>query len=179
MPIARLALRTLLPLSVLVLVISLTACAEDPRAMIAAEKSPQQPLAFMHDVHAVQNQIACAYCHFSASMSEEAGIPPVGTCMGCHRFVRGTSPEFQTEVGKLMGFAADSVAIPWARVHTLPDFVQFTHKPHIRAGVACADCHGDVGAMPQVERVAPMTMGWCLECHRDKGAPDDCATCHF
>lgn len=147
--------------------------------MIAADKSPQQPLAFMHTVHVQQNSIPCAYCHFSTSISQEAGIPSVGTCMGCHRFVRGTGPDFQNEITKLMGFAADSIAIPWLRVHSVPEFVRFTHKPHARAGVDCAECHGDVGAMVQVERVAPLTMGWCLKCHRDQGAPDDCATCHF
>lgn len=179
MPIATLALRILLPLAVLASLVSLAACAEEPRAMIAAEKSPQQPLAFMHDVHFEQNQIQCAYCHFSAGISEEAGIPPVGTCVGCHRFVAGTGPDFQTEIGKLMGFAADSIAIPWVRVHTLPDFVQFSHKPHIRAGFDCTICHGDIAGMVQVERVRPLTMGWCLDCHRAEGAPDDCATCHF
>jgi cytochrome c7-like protein len=179
MPIVTLALRIGPPITLLALLVSLSSCAKEPRAMIAAEKSPEQPIAFMHDVHFEQNQIPCAYCHYSAAYSEEAGIPAVGTCMGCHRFVRGTSQEFQTEIGKLMGFAADSVAIPWVRVHSLPDFVQFTHRPHIRAGLDCTICHGDIAGMARVERVAPLTMGWCLGCHRDRGAPDDCATCHF
>ncbi len=179
MPIGMLARRAFPPLAVVVFLASLTACADEPRAMIVAEKSPAQPLQFMHDVHAGQNQIPCAYCHFSTATSEEAGIPPVGTCMGCHRFVRGTSPEFQTEIEKLMGFAADSIAIPWVRVHSLPEFVQFTHKPHIRAEVACEECHGDLTTMVQVERVMPLTMGWCVQCHRDNDAPDDCATCHY
>jgi hypothetical protein len=180
MPIATLALRIVLPLSVVALLsLWAAACAEDPRALIAADKSPEQPLAFMHDVHVDQSKIPCAYCHFSTAMSEEAGIPPVGTCMGCHRFVAGTGPDFQTEIQKLMGFWADSTAIPWQRVYSVPEFVQFTHKPHIRAGVSCAACHGDVGKMTQVTRVAPMTMGWCVRCHRDSGAPDDCATCHY
>lgn len=161
------------------LVFLLAACADEPRAMIVAEESPAQPIDFMHTVHIGRDSIPCAYCHFSTNISEEAGIPPVGTCMGCHRFVQGTTPEFQREIQKVMEFWGDSTAIPWVRVHSLPEFVQFTHKPHIRAGVACADCHGDVGAMDRVERVAPLTMGWCVDCHRDKGAPDDCATCHF
>ena len=179
MPIVTLGLRIIPPVSVLVLVASLSSCAKEPRAMIAAEKRPVQPLAFMHDVHFEVNRIPCAYCHFSAAYSEEAGMPSVATCMGCHRFVRGTSQEFGTEIGKLMGFAADSIAIPWARVHSLPDFVQFPHKPHIRAQFDCTICHGDVAGMVQMERVKPLTMGWCLKCHRDEGAPDDCATCHY
>jgi len=149
------------------------------KAQIAQAESPPQPIAFMHTVHVGIDSIPCAYCHYSANISEEAGIPPVGTCMGCHRFVQGTTDAFKTEIQKLMEFSADSTSIPWVRVHSVPSFVQFTHRPHIRAGVACATCHGDVGAMDQVTRVAPLTMGWCVTCHRDRGAPDDCATCHY
>lgn len=145
----------------------------------ARAEAPEQPIAFMHTVHVTQNRIPCAYCHFSTNISEEAGLPAVGTCMGCHRFVRGQSAAFQQEIGTLMGFSADSVAIPWIRVHRVPEFVQFTHKPHIRAKVACAACHGDVAAMDVVKQVQSLTMGWCITCHRQLGAPDDCATCHF
>lgn len=161
------------------LLVTLLACADDPRADLTTEKNPEQPLPFMHDIHVQDNGIPCAYCHFSTQLSEEAGIPPVGTCMGCHRFVQGETPEFQQNIQQLMGFAADTIAIPWVRVYSVPSFVQFTHKPHIRAGVACADCHGDVGSMVQVRRVSSLSMGWCLDCHRREGAPDDCATCHF
>lgn len=157
----------------------LVGCADDPRAAITTSRSPEQPIRFMHTVHVQQNQIPCAYCHFSANVSEEAGIPAVGTCMGCHRFVQGESDEFRQEIQKLMEFWSDSTAIPWVRVHSVPTFVQFTHEPHIRAGVTCAACHGDVASMEQVEQVEPLTMGWCLECHRDRGAPDDCAACHY
>jgi hypothetical protein len=163
-----------------VLVIGAVACQRmDWKAQIAQETSPAQPIAFMHDVHVGADSIPCAYCHYSSNVSEEAGIPPVGTCMGCHRFVQGTTDEFKTEIQKLVGFAADSTAIPWVRVHSVPSFVQFTHKPHIRAGVTCAECHGDVAQMVQVERVMPLTMGWCVTCHRDREAADDCATCHY
>jgi hypothetical protein len=178
MPTATLASR-LAPLAILAFVSLVAGCAQEPRAMIVADKSPQQPIAFMHTVHVGIDSIPCAYCHFSTNISEEAGIPPVGTCMGCHRFVSGTSEAFALEIGKLMEFWADSTAIPWERVHSVPEFVQFTHKPHIRAGVSCAVCHGDVAEMEQVTRVAPLTMGWCVKCHRDQGAPDDCATCHY
>lgn len=169
-------LARLLPIASLVVA---AACADDPRAMITVDEAPEQPIRFMHTIHVGQDSIPCAYCHFSTNVSEEAGIPPVGTCMGCHRFVQGSTPEFQTEIQKLMGFAADSIAIPWVRVYSMPSFVQFTHKPHIRAGVTCDRCHGDVGSMEVVRRTTPMTMGWCVECHRDEGAPDDCAACHY
>lgn len=166
----------LLPLAALVFAV---ACADDPRAEMLVEKSPEQPLPFMHTVHVQDNSIPCAYCHFSSQLGEEAGIPAVGTCMGCHRFVQGSIPEFQQHIQTLMEYAADSTAIPWVRVHSVPTFVQFTHKPHVRAGVRCSECHGDVASMEQVTRVAPLSMGWCIDCHRRRGAPDDCATCHF
>lgn len=154
-------------------------CAEDPRAAITTSREPEQPIRFMHSVHVGQDSIPCAYCHFSSHVSEEAGIPPVGTCMGCHRFIQGRSDEFKQEIQKLMEFWGDSTAIPWVRVHSVPSFVQFTHEPHIRAGVTCAECHGDVGKMEVVRQVEPLTMGWCVNCHRDRGAPDDCAACHY
>jgi len=169
--------RSLLPILVLV---AAAACDQVGwKAQIAQPRSPVQPIAFMHTIHVGIDSIPCAYCHYSANMSEEAGIPAVGTCMGCHRFVQGTSDAFKTEIQKLMEFAADSQPVPWVRVHSVPSFVQFTHQPHVRAGVTCFECHGDVGAMEQVERVAPLTMGWCVNCHRDRGAPDDCAVCHY
>lgn len=181
MPIAAPVTRRIAPPAALLagLVWAISACAEDPRAALLVDRAPEQPLPFMHTVHVQDNAIPCAYCHFSAARSEEAGIPAVGTCMGCHRFVRGESAEFEQSIQILMGFDADSTAIPWVRVHSVPTFVQFTHKPHVRAGIDCAECHGDVETMEVVEQGAPLTMGWCIDCHRQEGAPDDCATCHF
>lgn len=157
---------------------AVTACG-DTKAMIADEEQPEQPIPFYHTIHAGQDSIPCQYCHSSAATSEEAGIPPVGTCMGCHRFIQGRTPEFEQNIQMLLGFWADSTAIPWERVHSVPSFVQFTHKPHVRAGVECAECHGEVAEMEVVRRVESLTMGWCIECHRDQGAPDDCAACHY
>jgi hypothetical protein len=175
--------RSLLPIfaasGVVVLIAAAGACDPDWKADIVAEEMPVQPIRFMHTVHVGIDSIPCAYCHFSSNVSEEAGIPPVGTCMGCHRFVQGSTDEFKTEIQKLLEFAADSTPVPWTRVHSVPAFVQFTHKPHVRAGVACVECHGDVAAMEQVSRVASLSMGWCVTCHRERGASDDCATCHY
>jgi len=108
------------------LIVAASACG-DVRSAPTEDTSPEQPLAFMHNVHVQDNRIPCAYCHFSTNTSEDAGIPAVETCMGCHRFVQGTSPEFQQQIQILMGFWADSIAIPWARVYSVPEFVQFTH----------------------------------------------------
>lgn len=145
----------------------------------AQAEAPEQPIDFRHPVHIEQDQLDCQYCHYSVARSAQAGIPAVGTCMGCHRFIKGSTQEFQQEIERLTGFWADSTAVPWVRVHRVPEFVQFAHKPHVRAGVDCAECHGDVGAMDRVQRVAPLTMGWCLECHIESEAPQDCAVCHY
>jgi hypothetical protein len=174
--------RSLLPILVVatvLIVVAAAACEPKWKAQIVQDTSPTQPIQFMHDVHVDSLSIPCAYCHYSTRVSEEAGIPAVGTCMGCHRFVAGTSDAFKTEIQKLMGFAADSQPVPWNRVYSVPSFVQFTHKPHVRAGVTCAQCHGDVAQMVQVSRVTSLTMGWCVSCHRDNDASDDCSTCHY
>ncbi|MCK5439536.1 MAG: cytochrome c3 family protein [Gemmatimonadetes bacterium] len=145
----------------------------------AQAEGPTQPIAFMHDVHVTDNEMECAYCHFAADQSEEAGVPSVGTCVGCHRFIRGSTPEYQEQIQLLMGFWTDSLPVPWVRVYSVPEFVQFSHKPHIRAEVECVECHGEVETMAQVRQVETLSMGWCVNCHRDNEAADDCAACHY
>ena len=141
----------------------------------SAEAGPEQPLAFPHDVHAGTYKIPCQYCHSDASKSQFAGIPAVGTCMGCHRIAGRNLAGVQ----QLARYFQQNQSIPWIRVHDLPDFVHFTHQPHVRAGVACQECHGQVQEMKVVDRVAPLTMGWCLDCHLQREAPTDCLICHF
>ena len=134
-----------------------------------------QPIAFPHDVHADTYKIPCQYCHSSAARSQFAGIPAVETCMGCHRITGRDLPGVQ----RLAAFHREGRGVPWVRVHDLPDFVQFTHEPHVRGGVDCAECHGNVAEMKVAEQVAPLTMGWCLDCHIAREAPTDCLICHF
>ncbi len=141
----------------------------------SAKAAPEQPIAFPHDVHAGTYKIPCQYCHSSVSKSQFAGIPAVETCMGCHRITGRDLPG----VRQLSEYHASGRSIPWTRVHDLPDFVQFTHEPHVRNGVACAECHGQIQEMKAVRQVEPLTMGWCLECHLEREAPTDCLTCHF
>jgi hypothetical protein len=164
------AIRILLALPVLAV---LSACGR------AQAEGPTQPIEFMHNVHVTDNEMECAYCHFATATSEEAGIPSVETCMGCHRFIRGSTPEYQGQIQLLAGFWTDSLPIPWVRVHSVPEFVQFNHKPHIRAEVECVECHGEVETMERVTQVESLSMGWCLECHRNEEASDDCAVCHY
>ncbi|AGC47969.1 MULTISPECIES: cytochrome c3 family protein [Myxococcus] len=123
----------------------------------------EQPIEFDHRHHAGDEKIDCQYCHFSVDKSPSAGIPSTTVCMSCHAQVWNKSP-YLTEVRK--AFFADA-PIQWVRVHNLPDFVYFNHSIHVNKGVGCASCHGRVDQMAAVEQFAPLTMAWCLECHRN------------
>ena len=158
--------------------------------------APEQPIAFSHRIHAGDNRIPCLYCHFAARTSRHAGIPPANVCMNCHGLL-----EVQTsEVEKLKEAVQDRRPIRWVRVHNLPDFVYFNHSQHVLSGVACQRCHGRVERMDRVEQATPLTMGWCLDCHREHAqipvagfaravhnltqgykpsASLDCTTCHY
>jgi Cytochrome c7 and related cytochrome c/Class III cytochrome C family len=125
--------------------------------------SPEQPIAFPHKVHAGDNKIPCLYCHSAARTSRHAGIPAVSVCMNCHSIM-----EKQTvEIEKLKETVQRQQAVHWVKVHNLPDFVYFNHSQHVLSGVACQRCHGPVEKMSRIEQVSPLTMGWCLECHRE------------
>lgn len=143
--------------------------------MTRHDEGPEQPIPFSHRDHVRGDGLACELCHSGVRRSPFAGMPPVARCMGCHRFVLPDNPGVTT----LRRFADAGQPIPWVKVYVLPRFVHFTHEAHVLAGVRCETCHGDVGAMTRIARVAPLTMGWCLGCHRDTRAPDDCLTCHY
>ena len=124
---------------------------------------PAQPIAFPHKIHAGDNKIACLYCHYAARTSRHAGIPPASVCMNCHNLV-----EKQTvEIEKLKEAVQELRPIKWTKIHNLPDFVYFNHSQHVLSGVACQRCHGPVEQMERVKQFAPLTMGWCLDCHRE------------
>ena len=98
------------------------------------------------------------------------------TCMNCHVAVKTESPEIQ----KLTKYWEDEEPVPWNRVHRIRvrNYVYFTHKQHVQAGVDCAQCHGNMAAMDKVRQVSSLKMGWCVSCHQHNDAPDDCLTCH-
>jgi hypothetical protein len=121
-----------------------------------------QPVAFDHRHHVRDDGIDCLYCHPGAETSAVAGVPTTELCMGCHGQVWPDSPQ----LAPVRASWESGVAIGWRRVHDLPDHVYFHHGVHVRAGIDCARCHGRVELMARVERVAPLTMGWCLDCHR-------------
>jgi len=179
---------------------------------------PAQPIAYSHQLHAGTLQIQCLYCHSSADKSRHAGIPAMSVCMNCHNGVtaaldavkaeeqaaaqqqRAVRPVVSAELRKLYDAMAldESLApipgqspkpIAWRRVHKLPDFVYFDHRAHITASVRCQQCHGPVETMARVRQHETLSMGWCVNCHRDANetgvagkpvhASIDCVTCHF
>ncbi|OGR31828.1 MAG: menaquinol oxidoreductase [Desulfuromonadales bacterium GWD2_61_12] len=139
------------------------------------DRSPRQPLAFSHKLHAGANGIHCLFCHRAAPLSPLAGLPTLADCLDCHRFIAPEAPEIK----KLQAFWDRREAIPWVRVYSLPDHVYFSHQMHLHAGVACNACHDDVAGMERVTRSASLKMGWCLDCHRRQRATIDCWTCHI
>ena len=155
------------------------ALAENVNGTADPELDPEdQPIEFPHDVHAGEYQIDCKYCHASADRSDRAGIPASATCMGCHNVIAGE--ERADQIDRLQEFHFDEEAIPWARVYSVADHVQFPHMRHVEAGVECQDCHGDVENIDVIEEVEQdLTMGWCLNCHIEEDASRDCAVCHY
>jgi cytochrome c7-like protein len=179
---------------------------------------PVQPIAYSHRLHAGELQIQCQYCHSAADKSRHAGIPSMNVCMNCHSGVTAPlamvkaeeaaaaaakrapetvrSPELQKlydamaldeEMLPIAGKAQTPIA--WKRIHKLPDFVYFDHRAHITATVACQTCHGPIQEMERVKQFETLSMGWCVNCHREVNetgvngkqvhASIDCVTCHY
>jgi hypothetical protein len=122
-----------------------------------------QPVEFDHRHHVQDDGIDCLYCHELATKSATAGIPSTELCMGCHNQIWNDSP--MLEPVRRSFFSGEP--IPWNRVHDVPDFVYFNHAIHVNEGVGCATCHGRVDRMGRVYQVADLSMGWCLDCHRN------------
>jgi Cytochrome c7 and related cytochrome c len=139
-----------------------------------SDRSPLQPIAFSHKVHAGTNGIPCLFCHRYAPRSPVAGIPAVATCRACHLYIAPDAPEIK----KLIGYWDRKEPTPWIRVYRLPDHVYFPHMMHIRARLECSTCHGEVATMDRITRSVHLKMGWCLNCHRQHKASIDCWTCH-
>lgn len=122
-----------------------------------------QPIAFDHRLHVTAQRIDCRYCHFTVERSALAGIPPSSSCVACHdeRYMS------TSVIGLVRHSIATRQPLKWNRVHTLPGFVYFNHAIHVKKGVGCETCHGRVDRMPRVYQAAPLTMRWCVDCHRD------------
>lgn len=125
--------------------------------------APVQPVPFSHRLHVTELRLDCRYCHAGVEASPVAPLPATATCMNCHRLVGQDLATLEP----LRASATDDRPLPWVRVHALPDYAYFDHRAHLRAGVGCSSCHGDVASMDTVLQVEPLSMGWCLDCHRD------------
>lgn len=123
----------------------------------------EQPVQFDHRHHSADVGIDCRYCHSTVESAPYAGVPGATVCMGCHAQVWNQSPRLEPVRASYFS----GLPIRWNRVHDLPAFVYFDHSIHVGKGVGCATCHGRVDQMAQVEQVAPLTMSWCLDCHRN------------
>ncbi len=144
----------------------------------------EQPVQFDHRHHARDDAIDCFYCHPGAEKSGVAGIPPTELCMGCHGQIWTDSPQLEP----VRQSWASGTAIPWVRVHDLPDHVYFHHGVHTQGGIPCSECHGKVENMTRVYRVQDLTMGFCIDCHRNPPGPRNfgrqltplttCSACH-
>jgi len=153
---------------------------------------PEQPIAFSHELHAGQNEVDCNYCHSSARHSKTSGIPSANVCMNCHMYIDGSeildpttgtekySGERSPEIEKIYAAIGwdpeerkyiedyETQPIKWVRIHNLPDLAYFSHAQHVTAGqVKCQTCHGPVETMEEVYQYSPLTMGWCINCHRE------------
>ena len=140
---------------------------------------PKQPIRYSHALHAGKNKIECQYCHFTAADGKHANIPSVSTCMNCHKAVT-SGPKYGTEeIAKIYAAVAydpqtgttdksKAKPVEWVRIHNLPDHVYFNHAQHVTAGkVECQTCHGPIEKMEEVYQYAPLSMGWCINCHRN------------
>ena len=149
---------------------------------------PKQPIAFSHRIHAGDAGIGCTSCHVYAERGPVAGIPSMQRCQGCHKFVKEDPehPDLTAQMKPLVDVLANGTVVEWVRVYRVPDHVYFTHQRHVLAGVRCQECHGEVERMDVVRQVAPLTMGWCLECHhrmqrerpQARAQLTQCVTCH-
>lgn len=125
---------------------------------------PTQPIAFSHKIHAGQYEIDCNYCHTGVNISKSANIPAVNICMNCHGVINTDKPEIQ----KILTAYEENRPIEWVRVHNLPDLAYFNHSQHVAVGgIECSTCHGPIEEMEVVYQYSELTMGWCINCHRE------------
>lgn len=157
---------------------------------------PEQPIPFSHKQHAGDFKMDCRYCHGLAYRSPHASVPALGICMNCHTVAGAGKPAIE----RMKKLYAEGKPVEWIRVHELPDHARFNHARHLAKGVSCQTCHGDVASMERITQVAPLTMGWCLNCHRGQTTPPEvvsqiypgetkadgkqiapfhCSTCHY
>ncbi len=179
-------LRIRLPITIFVIIASFTLTYFASRAeRDGVGYMPVQPINYSHKLHAGDLQIDCQYCHVGVEKSRHAIVPAVSICMNCHTVARKDSPE----IIKLTQYYNEGIALPWKRVHKVPDYAYFNHSIHVNKGIDCTVCHGEITQMEKVGQMSSFTMASCLDCHRNihqklpdlaginKG-PDHCWACH-
>jgi hypothetical protein len=128
---------------------------------------PVQPIAFSHKLHAGELGMDCRYCHFNVEKGRHGGVPPTETCMNCHTLIKSGSKTGTAEIQKIVDAHEAGKPIEWVRIHKLADFAYFDHSAHVNKGVSCVDCHGRIDQMTVVRADQPLSMSWCLDCHRN------------
>jgi hypothetical protein len=124
---------------------------------------PEQPVPYSHKLHVGELRLDCRYCHPSVEKSSVANVPPTQACMNCHQLVMRDSEKLKP----IRDSAASGQPMRWVRVHKLPEYAYFNHRAHISAGVGCVSCHGRIDEMEVVHQEQPLSMSWCLDCHRN------------
>ena len=133
--------------------------------------SPVQPVPYSHALHAGKLGMDCRYCHTTVEKAAFAALPPTQTCMNCHKNIKNQSPLLQPVRDRWEpGTPLSGQPMEWVKIHNLPQYVYFNHSAHVTHGVGCIECHGRIDQMEQVAQAKPLSMGWCLECHRDPGS---------
>jgi len=169
---------------------TLGACESHAAAEDEDTPGPVQPIQFSHKHHAGDYEIDCQYCHSGTDVSAAAGVPSVELCMGCHQQFPASYDELEG-IRSLKQDWEEKKPTEWLQIHRLPEHVQFRHNRHIQAGFDCQTCHGPVEEMDKVYLVPDthvwpwllptqkLEMGWCINCHRENGASQDCYVCHY
>lgn len=145
-----------------VYIVALAAVVKDPQT-IRIGYQPDQPVPYSHALHVGELGLDCRYCHNVVERSPKAAVPPAATCMNCHQTVLPKSDKL-TPVRQSF---FEGTALRWTRVTDLPDYVYFNHSAHVTRGVGCEQCHGRIDQMVKVYQAMPLTMSWCLDCHRN------------
>lgn len=127
--------------------------------------SPIQPVPFPHSVHVDQIGLDCRYCHSQVEKSWYSNIPSATTCMNCHNQILKEDPRLQI----IRDSAQSGTSVPWVQIHKVPDYVYFNHSVHVNRGVSCVHCHGEINKMDEVYHAKPLSMTFCLDCHRNPG----------
>lgn len=125
--------------------------------------APVQPVPYSHELHVGELGLDCRYCHTSVEQSASANVPPTATCMRCHKLVARDAES----LAPIRDSLASGKPMRWVRVHNLPDYAYFNHSVHVHAGVGCVSCHGQINEMEVVRQARPLSMSWCLDCHRN------------